>query len=586
MFFFLQGILFGYAQQTTAIEIRQSGSFNMDEAKYPGANILSRNEKTRVYLFHEGMDIYADRAIFYKQQNFFKAYGHVQIRQGDTLKLDSDYIEYDGNLKLAKSKINVRLENKQMVLTTDSLNYDRNLEQAFYSTPGTVKDSLTTIESLSGRFYSKQNKYRFKKQVKIIHPDYVVTSDQLDYYTDSDYAFFYGPTTIVGEDYDIFCKRGFYDTRNKRGFFVKDAEINYNFRLIEGDSLYFDNHLSYAAATNNIKLTDTLNNSIIRGHYAEVFKEKDSAIITKKALAINLVEKDSLYIHADTLIATGKPEDRIIRGYYDVRIFGKTLSGRADSVHVNKKTGLTQLLRKPLTKRQRQILTPSEIAAINPVLWSGGSQLLGDVVHLISDTITQELDSLKILNNAFVIEKDTLGKDNYNQVKGIFLNGKFENNRLKIIDIVKNTEMIYYLYEESSSEMIGIDKAICSALRMELNNNAIEVITFFTKPEGTIYPEADLPISERKLIGFQWRDADQINSVDDLFSPADKALKLIPIKGIVMPLDDEETLQMPSNGNPPSKKSTNTKPKPIAAPLPILKTSKTPSRNRLSKIPK
>ena len=69
---------------------------------------------------------------------------------------------------------------------------------------------------------------------------------------------------------------------------------------------------------------DSLNNSIITGHYGEVFKEKDSAIITRRALAINIVDNDSLFIHADTLVATGPKERRILRAYYGVKTVSYT----------------------------------------------------------------------------------------------------------------------------------------------------------------------------------------------------------------------------------------------------------------------
>ena len=62
-------------------------------------------------------------------------------------------------------------------------------------------------------------------------------------------------------------------------------------------------------------ITDTLNHSIVKGHYAEVFKAKDSVFITKKALAITVQENDSIYMHADTLMVTGKPENRITRAF-------------------------------------------------------------------------------------------------------------------------------------------------------------------------------------------------------------------------------------------------------------------------------
>ena len=72
---------------------------------------------------------------------------------------------------------------------------------------------------------------------------------------------------------------------------------------------------------------DTLNQSIIQGHYGEIFKAKDSAIITKRALATNIIDQDSLFIHADTLIATGPETDRILRGHYDVRILNQIFEG-------------------------------------------------------------------------------------------------------------------------------------------------------------------------------------------------------------------------------------------------------------------
>jgi hypothetical protein len=40
-----------------------------------------------------------------------------------------------------------------------------------------------------------------------------------------------------------------------------------------------------------------------------------------------------------------------------------------------------------------------------------------DLMHLIGNNTTQELDSLKVLNNTFLVSKDTLGTG-YNQVKG------------------------------------------------------------------------------------------------------------------------------------------------------------------------
>ena len=88
--------------------------------------------------------------------------------------------------------------------------------------------------------------------------------------------------------------------------------------------------------------------------------KKDSAIITRRALSINIIDKDSLFIHADTLVATGPKNRRILRAYYGVRILKSDLRGKSDSLFLDESTGLTKLLSKPLTRQQEQTFTEAE----------------------------------------------------------------------------------------------------------------------------------------------------------------------------------------------------------------------------------
>ena len=507
--------------QEKEIEIRRAGSFRLDQENFPGANILTRSDSEQVYLVHEGMDVWSDKAFFYKKENRFDAFGNVRIQQGDSLLLTGKKVSYNGKTKMAVAKENVFLDNKDMILETDTLYFDRTNNKGFYPAKGIVYDSLTTIKSKRGTYLSNNKKYVFEEEVVITHPDFTLTSARMDFYTDSKHAFFYGPTTIVGEDYLVNCRQGFYNTNEKVGYFKKKASIDYNNRNIIGDSIYFNDAKQYAAATQNIRITDTINNSIIEGNYGEVFKAKDSAMVTHRAVAINLVEKDSLYIHADTLIATGPPEARIIRGFYDARIFKRDLSGKTDSIHFNQKTGRAKLIRRPISEREIQFLTPQEIAAKNPILWSSKSQMTGDEIHLTIDTEKEVLDSLMIYNNAFIIEKDTLSELNFNQVKGLQLRGKFDGRTLKTVHIRQNTEMLYYLYDDETLDLIGVDKAICSALRIDFEASAIDKVTFFTNPDGVVYPEEDLPPNARQLLGFNWREDERLYSKEDLFDAVD-----------------------------------------------------------------
>jgi hypothetical protein len=127
-----------------------------------------------------------------------------------------------------------------------------------------------------------------------------------------------------------------------------------------------------------------------------------------------------------------------------------------------------------------------------------------------------------VLNNAFLIAKDTLGTG-YNQVKGVNLYGKFRDNKLYYADVVKNTEVVYYMYNDDN-ELIGINKNVSSKINMLMTDNAIDTITFFTNVDGDIYPEKDLPENARKLRGFVWRGDERIMTKDDIFPPDEQAI--------------------------------------------------------------
>ncbi|MDB4643959.1 OstA-like protein [Flavobacteriaceae bacterium] len=506
------------AQESRIVEIRQAGSFEKDEAQYPGANILLKKGDTRVHLFHKGALIKSNTSFFYSKRNFFEASGAVVFTQGDTLRMTSDYLEYDGKKGFAKAWGNVFLKQPDMTLETDTLYLDRVENIAYYETPGTIVDSSSVLKSNRGKYFMNEKKYRFISNVRIDNPEYKVTSAQLDYFTESNKAFLYGPTKIIGADYDIYCERGFYNMETQQGNFRQNALINYNEKIIEGDSLYFENEREYAAATDFVSITDTINNSIIRGNYAEIFKAKDSAIITRKAYAINILEKDSLFIKADTLVGTGPAEHRVLRGYYNVKILKSDIRGKSDSLYLDDQIGKIELHKRPLSKKEEQILSDDDKNSKNPVLWFGASQMSGEVIYLKTEKGEKKLDSLQIFGNAFIIEKDSLSSDGYNQIVGSELYGDFHDGALKNLDVVKNTMVIYYLYSDSG-ELIGINKTICSALDIVFDNNEINEISFYVSPDGEVFPEEKIDRNLRKLKGFLWRINERPETFEDLFGP-------------------------------------------------------------------
>ncbi len=486
---FLFFTVFAFSQGKR-INIIHSDNSTIDEEKLPGATVLLGN----VHIRHEGISLKCKKAVHYTKDNYIKAYGNVVLNQGDTIHQNSQYTEYNGNTKKALSWGDVIIRDPKMTLSTDTLYFDRNKQYVYYRDGATIKDSINVLTSNSGNYYLQNNKFQALSNVVITNPDYILESNHLDYYTDNGKAYLYGPSTITSDKNLIYCEKGFYDTQANISHFTKNARITYDDREIKGDSLYYDRNIGYASASKNFQITDTINHSVLKGNYAEYFERKDSAYAIDKAVAIMNTDVDSTFIHGDTLLVTGKPENRIIRAYHNVKIFKSDMSGKCDSLHTNQRTGLTQMFK-------------------NPIIWSGESQITGDLIQLLSNTESESLDSLKVLQNAFIIQKDSIG---FNQIKGRDIHGKFIENDLRIVDVIGNAEVIHFVRDENK-ELIGIEKTTSSSINFTLKDGEIQTSKLITLPEGKTYPPSKLPENVRKLRGFIWRENERPITKDDIF---------------------------------------------------------------------
>lgn len=491
--FLLQiGMLF--SQKTNKINVENADFQDINQYENPGAVLLTGNVRVK----HDGVTMTCNKAYFFQDENYIKAFGDVQMVQGDTLFLNSRYAEYDGNVKQAYATGNVIMNSPDTSLATDTIYFDRVKQEAYYRSFGTITNKENTLKSKSGRYYLNQKKYQFLTAVVLTSPKYVIKSNHLDYYTNSGHSYLFGPSTITSDQNFIYTEKGFYNTKKNTGHFLRKSYIKYKDRLIEGDSLYYDRTKEFASATRNVKITDSINKAVTRGHYGEMYKAKDSMFITKKASVRYMMDTDSMFIHAKRIVITGKLGERVVRGFNNVRFFKNDLSGKCDSLHSSQTTNLTKLIGKP-------------------ILWNFENQMTGDIMHLVGNKETEKLDSLKVLENAFIVSKDTIS-EGFNQVKGQNLFGKFKENKLDEVDIVKNTEVIYYMRNEKQ-ELIGINKNVSSSINMTLDGNDIDTITFFTQVDGDIYPEKDLPVNARKLRGFIWRGDERIKTKEEIFPP-------------------------------------------------------------------
>jgi lipopolysaccharide export system protein LptA len=522
-------------EKPSTIVIEHSDFADINQNEIPDALLLTGNVRVK----HDGAIMTCNKAYYFQKENYVKAFGNVQMVQGDTLYLNSNYAEYNGNIKHAVATGNVSLRSPEMQLTTDKINFDRNSQTAYYDTDGVIVNKENTLTSKTGKYFVAEKKYQFLTAVTVTNPKAVIKSNHLDYYTNSGHAYVFGPSTIKGTDNFIYTEKGFYDTKKNQARLLKNSYIKYKDRLIEGDYIYYDKNRDFASGTNNVKITDSINNAVIKGHYGEVYRNKDSLFITKRASIRTLVDNDSMFIHAKRIVVTGKTGQRVVRGYNNVRFFKTDLSGKCDSLHSSQTASLTQLIGRP-------------------ILWNYENQLTGDLMHLIGNNKTEKLDSLKVLNNAFIVSKDTLGTG-FNQVKGQNLYGRFEENKLKEVDIIKNTEVIYYLRNDDN-ELIGINKNVSSKINMIFDNDTIDTMTFYKDVDGDIYPETELPENARKLRGFEWRGNERIRTKEDIFPPEEEKYNLEAQNAKTEQEKTDETPMEPSKEtleydkkNPPGK---------------------------------
>ena len=117
------------AKAGTRIILEHADLLTYDAALQPGVQRL----KGGVVLRHGNATMTCDSAYLNEDDQIFEAFGEVHMVQGDTVHMYSRYLYYDGVSKLARLRHNVHLANKTTDLYTDSLDYDRIADIAYYS---------------------------------------------------------------------------------------------------------------------------------------------------------------------------------------------------------------------------------------------------------------------------------------------------------------------------------------------------------------------------------------------------------------------------------------------------------------------
>ena len=310
MFYVLILLLSGqalYAQKTKAEQparkkiVLKNADEDVSFARDPATGLEIHHLKGNVILVDNETTMTCDSALFYPGINQVVAFSKVHIQQGDSLNLFGNHLFYDGKLGTAFVKGNVELIDKETHLYTDSIHYDVKNRIAKYTEHGRIKNADNTLTSIIGVYLVNQKLFHFKDSVKIVNPKYVMTADTMDYNSLTEIAYFTGPTVLKGDSIYLYCEKGWYDTKQEITSVWKNAVIDNRHQIIHGDSLFFNNNTGFGESFRNVIIQDTVNNLAIMGNYAWVYKEPERFLVTDRAVFIQISEKDSLFLHADTI---------------------------------------------------------------------------------------------------------------------------------------------------------------------------------------------------------------------------------------------------------------------------------------------
>ena len=482
--------------QKTKVYLLHSDILRFNKEQNPDAQILVGNVRFR----HDSANMDCDSAYFYEARNSFEAFGNIKMQQGDTLFIYGDWLYYDGNSQIAMLRENVKMQNRNTILTTDSLNYDRVFNLGYFFDGGTLTDEENILTSDWGEYSPATKNAVFNYDVKLVNPKFTLTSDTLRYNSQTKIANIVGPSDIVSDQNHIYSEMGFYNTTSGEAILLQRSVLTNQQRQLVGDSLFYNRNKGYGEAFRNVVMTDTENKNLLTGEYGFYDELKGNALVTDSALAINYSQNnDSLYMHGDTLrlITYNMNTDSVYRKtfvYHKVRIYKSDLQGVCDSLVFNSQDSCMTMYH-------------------DPIVWNGKQQLFGEEIRAYMNDST--IDWAHIINQAMSIEQ--MDSVHYNQVSGKEIKAYFTGGDLRQVDVIGNVRLGYFPVDGKDSTLIGYITAESSLMNVYLLQRKVQKIKMTTQTDGVMYPMLQIPEDKLYLPSFAWFDYIRPLNKDDVF---------------------------------------------------------------------
>lgn len=472
-----------------------------DELRYDmfGRNPDAQIVKGKVSFMHQGGHLTCDSAYFYQGTNSVKAFGHVHYRQGDTLSLTCERAEYDGMMQMMHARRNVVLHHRRQTLKTDSLDFDRLYNMANFFDGGTLIDGKDRLVSDWGEYHTETREAKFVFNVKLRSGKDVVTTDTLYYDVPTSTAHMVGPSKIVSGSSVVHTADGYYDTKTDKAKLFGRSTLVDKDKSITGDSLYYVKN-GESTGYGNVVYVDKKNKNSLTCNYLRYNEKTGMGFATKRPVAIDYSQKDTLWMHSDTMriytfnINTDSVY-RKVHAYPHVRAFRNDMQAICDSLVFNSKDSCMTMYK-------------------DPVIWNANRQMLGEEIRAYMADST--IRFAHVIGQALSIEQMS-DSVHYNQITSSEMRSYFEKGEMKMTEAIGNVQTVYYMTNDKDSSLVGLNYLETDTMRMYLGAARKLDKIWTNKFTSTMYPITQVPPAKYKLPNFAWFEDLRPKDKNDIF---------------------------------------------------------------------
>ncbi|MFM7595633.1 MAG: OstA-like protein [Flavobacteriales bacterium] len=443
-----------------------------------------------VSFIYQGNTMYCDSAHYRERDKIVRAYGRVHITKED-VNLYCDSLVYSGSTKIARLWGHVNVRDSEYKLSSDSLEYNAKTGRAIYRNNGKIENSTNkeVITSKLGYFYPSTGTCFFSGKVKYKKQRLTMTTDTLQFIYEKQTTFFHGPTTIKNDSIEIQCEKGQYRVDIQEGLLRKNVFIQQKDRTIYCDTAFYKETNQLFNGNGHVRIYEKNQHLILLGDYFHAQNNVSQSTLAGHALVIETKQKDSLFLHADTIrMQKDSLDERNIYGSNGVKIFSKKAQAICDSAHYSSKIGVIDLFQKP-------------------ILWAQNGELKGDSIRVfLKDSVIEKALILGNASSIMNVDSDSC----FNQLSGKRIDAWFKESLLFKAKVSGQAWTIFYPIEEQQADRVltrkrkGLNRLFASELIVYLDSGEVSKITFFDKPDGVFFPMEQIDEKERFIKNFSW----------------------------------------------------------------------------------